>query len=203
MANNYDDEDTPDEIANNRMGLTEEFNYEADIGKDEDKDSYGDNDESSGNNDLDDDDLQSMESGIAVGAGTSRENTPPSSPHLPHVRVHSQFDQIAVPIGAFKRKSSATKNLIGEITDHYDLPFFDHTRNFRMPSKSSVRWKGVDWNILSAIRSHSEVGFFLGFENGEHLPIDWAVCFRYKYEILDENDTVIRGDIFNVLMIFW
>lgn len=197
--NDFEDEDTADEHtgilkANNGTKLTDEFNFEAESGKDEDKYSYNDNDESSGNNDLEDEELRSIESGIAVGAGTSRENTPPSSPQLAQVRINSQLNQDT--IGAFKGKSSANPNFIGEITEYYDIPFSDHTRTFRKRSKLSVKWKGADWNVMVGINDNSRVGFFLGFDKSDHLPNDWAVYFRFKFELLDSSDKVLRGNIY-------
>lgn len=183
--NGNDDEDNTDEP--NRV-LTDEF--EAENGKDEEKDSYDDNDESSGNNDLEDEELHS------VGAATSRDNSPPSSPPpLAQVKINSQSNQEA--IGVFKGKSNANPNFIGEITEYYELPFIDTTRNFRKRSKSSVKWKGVDWNIMSGINDQGRVGFFLGFDKSDHLPNDWVVHFRYKFELLDVNDKVLRGNIYS------
>lgn len=85
-------------------------------------------------------------------------------------------------------------NFVGEITEFYHFPFHNTTQNYRKASKSVVSWKGVNWNVMTGINDKKKVGFFLGFDDSDHLlPKDWAVTLRYKFELLDKSNLVIRG----------
>ena len=186
----------------NGTKLVNDFGNDSVNGKEEKYDNANDiyNDDSSGNNDLDnEDDIHSMESATAQAAGTSPDNTPPQSPKHSLMGTPSIAESNTV---VYKRKSKKNENFVGVITEVFELPFYERGhQNVFKPSKK-VHWKGVDWNILIGVHCTSQqIGAFFGADSWENLPNDWVASIHYKFELLDDNNKVVGKQIILTLSV--
>jgi len=172
--------DSDEKRVTNRLKLDGEFNLEANREIRDDKDV---NDDSSGNNDLDQDfDYEDAHVADSM-LGTSPDNTPPQTPLL----LSPIKPQISSSANNMKSRCRNFQNFKATLIDIFDLPYFSQRRFI---SPNSFRWKGLDWNVLAGFDSQS-FGLFIGFDDWEEITPDWAIAFRYKFEVLDDDNTVL------------
>lgn len=172
----------PRKSETNRVQLADDLNQE---NNETDRKISSDNDDSSGNIDIDDD-AHSVGSHVAMASGTSPENSPPASPTNRPFRSTQALRITPAPIKKLKR------HFVGCLIDTFEFPYFDRASGYRCQSQNVVKWKDVEWSVIAGVDYNLQIGFFLGSDRWNHLPNDWAVAFRTRFEILDPTtDSVL------------
>lgn len=178
-----------EKIVTNRLRLDGEFKGEANHDRRESEV----NDDSSGNNDLDQDfeneeDAQSMESVVALVAGTSPEISPPQTPVLSPAKPLI----MSAPQNQ-KSRCRNFQNFTATLIDTFEFPFFGDRR---YTSKNTFHWRGLDWNIFASLDGTKGLGFFIGSDVWKNISSDWSIHIRYKFEVLGDDDRVLLSKCF-------